>query len=144
MLSDDLLQWGPSLKTGINEIDEQHQILVEMINEANVKLRETVEKDHVERMMRDLMNYALYHFDTEEELMVGNDYFGMRPDEAEKHSLEHRNFSDTVANLHHDLKKGTPVHREDLMIFLNNWLVNHIQNTDMRLADFIKQNSARQ
>lgn len=138
MLTDALLKWGPDLQTGVPAIDEQHQILVEMINEANVKLREAVEKVDVERMVRDLMNYALYHFDTEEELMVANDYLGARPEEAAKHSAEHRSFSETVANLHRDLTKGAPVSREGLMTFLNNWLVNHILKSDMRLADFLK------
>lgn len=137
MQSSGYLEWGPKLETGIEEIDEQHKILVEMCNEANRKLQDHVDKEFVERIVHDLMSYALYHFDQEEDLMETYGYEAHAPQDEQSHIAEHRSFSDTVSKVSTDLAKGQMITREALMYFLNNWLVNHIMNTDMRLAKFL-------
>ena len=137
MQNDDLLEWGPKLFTGIEAIDEQHKMLVDMLNEANLRLRSLVERSVVEDIVRDLMSYALYHFETEEELMLEQAYAQESPEDAATHAREHREFSHTVASVQQDLVNGKPVTREVLLGFLNHWLINHILNTDMRLATFL-------
>jgi hemerythrin len=42
-----------------------------------------------------------------------------------------------VVAVREGLKSGTPISREDLLSFLNGWLVGHIMNTDKKLAAFI-------
>jgi hemerythrin-like metal-binding protein len=59
-------------------------------------------------------------------------------EDAATHAREHREFSQTVASVQQDLVAGKLITREALLGFLNNWLVNHILNTDMRLASFLK------
>ncbi len=138
MHNDDLLEWGPKLLTGIEAIDEQHKMLVDMLNEANLRMRSMVERAVVESIVRDLMSYALYHFETEEELMLEHGFAQESSEDAATHAREHREFSQTVASVQQDLVAGKPITREALLGFLNNWLVNHILNTDMRLASFLK------
>lgn len=123
-----------TLMTGVAEIDDQHRILVNMINEANDRLVETSGRDVLGEIIRDLMSYALYHFETEEALMVTQDY-----DEAGKqaHFGEHRAFSAKVSELQSEVAQGNPISREDLLSFLNGWLINHIRHTDMRLGRFL-------
>ena len=70
----DLIVWNDSLMTGVQEIDDQHQILVNMINDANVKLSTSSGRAYLEEVIRELISYALYHFDAEEELMVEQNY----------------------------------------------------------------------
>jgi hemerythrin-like metal-binding protein len=124
--------------TGVQEIDEQHQILVNMLNEANARLTEYSGHDVLQNIIRDLMSYALYHFDTEEELMVENQYDQV---DRETHFREHRGFSDKVSKLQQELRQGKLVSREELLTFLNGWLINHILKTDMQLGRFLKQSS---
>ena len=138
MHNDDLLEWGPKLLTGIEAIDEQHKMLVDMLNEANLRMRSMVERAVVESIVRDLMSYALYHFETEEELMLEHGFAQESSEDAATHAREHREFSQTVASVQQDLVAGKLITREALLGFLNNWLVNHILNTDMRLASFLK------
>jgi hemerythrin-like metal-binding protein len=68
MQNDDLLEWGPALVTGVEAIDEQHKMLVDMLNEANLRMRSHIDRSVTEDIVRDLMSYALYHFETEEDL----------------------------------------------------------------------------
>ncbi len=126
--------FNDSLRTGIQIIDEQHQILINMINEANDRLEENSGRDVLDEIVRNLMSYALYHFDTEEELMVENTY---DHEGQEAHFREHRAFSETVSRVQQDISQGKLISREDLLSFLNGWLVNHILNTDQRLGRFL-------
>ena len=61
--ADDLILWGPELMTGIGVIDEQHRVLVDMCNEANKLMQGHVDPEDVKRLVRDLMSYAMYHFE---------------------------------------------------------------------------------
>jgi hemerythrin-like metal-binding protein len=137
-VSHEPIVWSDALMTGVQEIDEQHQILVNMLNEANARLTEYSGHDVLQNIIRDLMSYALYHFDTEEELMVENQYDQV---DREIHFREHRGFSDKVSKLQQELRQGKLVSREELLTFLNGWLINHILKTDMQLGRFLKQSS---
>lgn len=128
--------WNESLMTGIESIDEQHQILVNMLNESNHRLTTNSGRDVLEEIVRDLMSYALYHFDNEEEMMVENAY---TEEEKQAHFREHRAFSKKVSDLQQDLRQGKLISREELLSFLNGWLINHILNTDQKLGKFLNQ-----
>jgi len=126
--------WNETLMTNVKVIDEQHRILVAMLNEANDKLSENSGREMLEEIVHDLMSYALYHFDTEEELMLSNQY--TQAEQAD-HFNEHRLFSKTVSALQQDLRQGKLISREDLLSFLNDWLINHILKTDKKLGVFL-------
>lgn len=129
----DLIIWNDTLVTGISTIDEQHQILVNLFNEANTKLAGNNNTEFLEQITRDMLSYALYHFETEEGLMQEYGYI----EEADTHIRQHRNFSAKVVEIRNNIKAGILISREDLLSFLNNWLINHILSTDKELAAFL-------
>lgn len=129
----DIIIWNERLMTGIDKIDEQHRILVNLFNEANTQLTADNNAEFFEQITRDLLSYALYHFDTEEELMREYAY----AEEADAHIRKHRSFSAKVVAMRNDSKAGISISREDLLSFLNSWLIDHILNTDKRLAAFL-------
>jgi hemerythrin-like metal-binding protein len=129
--------WNVNFLTGVDEIDDQHRILVNTLNEANAKLEGNSSAEFLEQITRDLLSYALYHFETEEELMTEYGYGEERTEDAESHLQQHRSFSAKVVAVRDGLKAGTLISREDLLSFLNNWLVNHILHTDKRLGAFV-------
>lgn len=137
MISHDPILWNDDYLTGVDCIDAQHKVLVDTLNEANARLAVNVTRDLLEQITRDLLSYALYHFETEEALMQQYDYTGGAPEDAEKHRQEHRSFSQQVVSLREGLRDGNLVSREDLLSFLNNWLINHILNTDQRLGSYL-------
>ena len=59
--------------------------------------------------------------------------------DAERHLQQHRDFSSRVVAIRNDLHDGKEISRENLLGFLNGWLVNHIMNTDQRLGAYIRQ-----
>ena len=90
------LEWKEEFETGITEIDEQHLILVNAINDASEKLSGDISVDLLEQITIDLLSYALYHFETEEEMMQRSGYASKDYDSANRHYEEHRFFSSKV------------------------------------------------
>jgi hemerythrin len=131
------LVWNDSFATGVAEIDEQHMILVHTLNEAGSKLANGSNPHLLEQITQDLLSYALYHFDTEEELMQEYGYRDADDDAMNRHLEQHRAFSAKVVSVREGLKAGMLVSADDILHFLNTWLVNHILNTDMKLGAFI-------
>jgi hemerythrin len=134
----DPIDWNDQLVTGVAEIDKQHRFLVDSINEANGLLMADQDIKLVERITKDLLGYAIYHFETEEELMRQYAYRNEAAGDAELHLRQHRDFSVKVIAVRDALRAGRSISREDLLGFLNSWLINHIMNTDQRLGAFIK------
>ena len=131
------LVWDDSFATGVSEIDEQHMILVHTLNEASERLSSDSSLETLEQITQDLLSYALYHFETEEELMQEYGYEEGSEEDAQYHLQQHRSFSAKVVAVRDGLKSATPIAPADLLAFLNEWLVNHILNTDKKLGAFI-------
>jgi hemerythrin len=129
------IAWSPALVTGIAAVDEQHQILVNMLNEANERLTASTGREVLLEIVRDLIAYALYHFDEEEELMLAKGY---PADMSARHTEEHRLFSEKVSSIQQELMQGKLIGRDDLLGYLNQWLVNHIMVTDQQLGHYIR------
>jgi hemerythrin len=135
----DPIEWNEKLLTGVTEIDSQHKILVDAINDANSRLMQDHDIKLVEQITKDLLSYAIFHFETEEDLMLQYDYDGESAEDAQLHQKQHREFSSQVLKVRDGLRDGKEISREDLLAFLNGWLISHIMNTDQRLGTFIKQ-----
>ncbi len=137
------LEWGEALITGVPEIDEQHMILVHTLNEAAERLGRECSADILGQITQDLLGYALYHFDTEEELMQQSGYSEQDAAMQALHLEQHRNFSSKVVAIRENLKAGILIAPDDLIGFLNQWLVDHIMNTDKKLAAFLLAGNGR-
>ncbi len=133
-----ILAWNDELLTGIAQIDEQHHMLVNMLNEANQRLSVESRPDQLAHLVHNLMSYALYHFETEEVLMLKNHC----PSQHQAlHIQEHRMFSTKVADMQKALSQGRSVSPGEVLSFLSEWLRNHIQNTDKQLGEFLTATS---
>ena len=128
----DAIVW--SMLSGIDCIDEQHQMLASMINTAQSQLTTHSGREEIEALIHDLMAYALFHFDTEEELMLTHNY---EPTEREKHCQEHRSFSAAIAQFQHNIHLGNLISRDELLKFITEWFIHHTMNTDKKLGAFL-------
>jgi len=137
MLSHEPIVWNDRFLIGIERIDDQHKVLVSTLNEANASLAVRFTGEALEQITHSLLSYALYHFETEESLMQRYDYAGLAAADAEEHHMEHRGFSRQVVALRDGIRDGRLVTREELLSFLNRWLINHILHIDKRLGEFL-------
>jgi hemerythrin-like metal-binding protein len=132
------IKWSKDYETGVEEIDEQHHILVNTLNEANELLTKEYSLENLQNITKDLLSYALYHFETEEELMQKYNYEGEAPKDFENHMKQHRDFSTKVVEVRESLKSGNLIEQDELISFLLNWLLNHIDKTDKKLGKFLQ------
>ena len=127
----EVFPWNKNFETGIATIDEQHKVLVSLLNE----LAGTLARDdqlEINRVFDELAEYANFHFETEEAIWV--EYFG---DDSwlSSHQLTHSSFLPKVVELkEQDTNKPLIEIIESIVKFLIRWLAFHIIDNDKRLA----------
>lgn len=131
------IRWDESMATGIAVIDKQHQYLVDTLQEANTKLLDEHNSALLKQIAKELLSYAIMHFETEEALMQRYDYAADYPQQARDHITQHRDFSRHVVAVHDQLREGQEVSRTEVLRFLNHWMLNHVLGTDQQLAKFL-------
>ncbi len=136
------ITWSEDMATGMPEIDKQHHYLVEMLSEANAKLVDDHDESLLAQIAKDLLGYALLHFETEENLMKRYRYGVECPEEARAHIAQHRSFSRQVVAVCDALREGRHVSHQEVLAFLNNWLRDHVLGIDRRLAAFVAKAAA--
>lgn len=124
-------QWSDQLSLGIPEIDLQHQGLLEVINELWDVIVARADAERVAAILEKLERYTHAHFTAEEALMRVEDYPKFRD-----HRSEHKEFINFVASAKAKLKSGEFLGL-DLLRFLTDWLVKHIQGGDKDYAKWI-------
>ncbi|MBN2825561.1 MAG: hemerythrin family protein [Campylobacterales bacterium] len=132
------IKWSKEYETGIEEIDEQHHILVNTLNSANKLLSKEYSLENLQNITKDLLSYALYHFESEEELMQEYNYEEAHPNDYQSHMTQHRDFSAKVVEVRNSLKAGNLIEKDELISFLLNWLINHINKTDKKFGTFLQ------
>lgn len=122
-----LLEWTDKMSVGIDTIDADHKKLLSLVNELHSVVRKKEPPDTVGRVLRDLLAYADYHFEAEEQLLRLIRY----PD-LDRHKEIHGKLKDQVAALEEryrdDPKKGSV----KMFDFLSDWLMRHILGEDMK------------
>jgi hemerythrin-like metal-binding protein len=127
------MSWNENFVTGIAVIDEQHQWLINLINDAAPVLALNYNRNHVraERLLDELVNYAVFHFDTEDRLMRE---YRIDPRHHEGHLQSHGKFATEVVRMRAAYNNGDAPSGGALLTFLANWLVFHILGEDQALA----------
>ena len=130
-----LIEWTPELSIGIDQIDQQHKKLVDMINQLDHAMRNKKGKDILKDIIHELNSYTHYHFATEEDLF---DLFGY--EDAEAHKATHKGFVSKIDDFEKNFSNGSRGLSMEIMTFLSNWLIEHIQGTDKQYVPLLKSN----
>ncbi|MDO9584026.1 MAG: bacteriohemerythrin [Desulfomicrobium sp.] len=120
--------WEKSFETGIDEVDAQHQRLVEIINSLAEGIGHASMKD-LQGILSKLKEYAQYHFQTEEGIMEASAYT-----ELEDHKAEHSAFVDQILLFDLDVILASEGLAWDMFHFLRGWLTNHILVVDRQFS----------
>jgi len=128
-----LLRWSDSLSVGIDSIDSQHKILVDLINELHKKMKSGATREAVGGALGKLIDYTGSHFQYEEKLFVKYGYA-----EQANHKIVHKKLVSQVVEFQAQFKNGGKDVSIELMEFLKDWLLNHIKKTDMQYSSFLR------
>jgi len=128
-----LLRWSASLSVGLNCIDDQHKILVDLINELHQQMNSNAARTAISDVLTKLVSYTETHFKFEEELFAKHGY-----EDSAAHATIHRKLVQQLVDFQNEFKTGKSDISIDLMEFLKDWLIKHIKKTDAKYAPFLK------
>lgn len=124
-----LMAWGPKLYVGVQQIDDQHKKLVDLVNKLNDAMVGGHGRDVIGPTLTELVKYTQYHFATEEGLMKLHGY-----QDTAQHKAEHAKLLHDVGDFKARFDAGNSMLSVQLLRFLKDWLSGHILGSDMRLA----------
>ena len=127
-----IVQWSDSMSVGNLYIDEQHKILIDTINQL-ASAESQNDRPLVSMIIDELVSYAAFHFQFEEQLMKDCGY-----PELEKHRRVHQGFVKWIT----DTREEFIFHRRSrfdarILSFLRDWLRDHILGEDQLYRPFI-------
>jgi hemerythrin-like metal-binding protein len=125
--------WNESYNVGIHVIDTQHKKLVDILNELYESFVDQTSGQKLNHILKELKDYTVYHFGTEEELFKKFGY-----PHAEGHLQEHKGFVDRIEEFSAELMEGKSKLTFQLMNYLKNWLLNHICGSDQAYVSFFQ------
>jgi hemerythrin-like metal-binding protein len=121
-----LINWSKSYSVGVSQMDKEHQRLIDIINNMYSAMRSGRSGDVIGSILDELIDYTKTHFAHEEKLMLEAGYTGF---DVQKHA--HVALVNQIIEIQNKYRAGTALGQE-VMSFLKNWLINHIQGLDKK------------
>ncbi len=129
-----LFHWQDEYGVGLLEIDQQHRLLINLINDLYMAIHEDKSTEATADFLTRLKEYTLMHFATEKEIMRGNNYPGL-----DDHLSQHNEMILKLAEVESKHACGKFGLCSELIIFLREWLTKHICESDKALAMYINK-----
>ena len=131
--------WKKEFELGIKSIDTQHQELLKIGNKIYILLESHDESNdffnEIYKVIHELKEYTVYHFDTEEKYFLKYDY-----PEFESHKKEHDDFIAYLDAVDYDsIDENQGEFLKNLLSKIFNWVFNHIVTTDYMYVDYLKR-----
>ena len=132
-----ILQWSNFFSVGIEEIDNQHKNLIDILNE----IYDGVKECHAEETLRDvipkLVKYTKEHFVYEEKVMIDIGY----PD-FDKHFQKHYKLAEQAGHYMTMMENGEHINYLELTVLVSDWLKDHILEDDKDYAKYVVNKEA--
>jgi hemerythrin-like metal-binding protein len=135
------LIWNDVYSVGVQEIDEQHKKLVEILNELiahscsspgseNLDIKATIGK---------IVEYKTVHFETEEKYFKQFNFEG-----SEEHIQKHREFNERVGELLSEFQEsGGKSDLSELVDFMESWFIDHLLHLDQKYVKCFQENGLK-
>jgi hemerythrin len=124
-----LVTWDETYSVKVSQCDADHKKLFELINALHDAMSAGDRKSVVAQVIDELTDYATYHFATEEAMLEKTKY-----PQLASHRREHLIFMNEARRLQRDLAALKGGQALTVVVFLNDWLLNHIRQTDQRYS----------
>nr|CRH05838.1 conserved protein of unknown function [Candidatus Magnetococcus massalia] len=125
---EEIFQWRPSFNIGVEILDEQHRRLLGM-GSTLYRAMLNSEQELVEQTLERLINFAYYHFHTEENYLVE-----IRSSLLAEHRALHRAMLGELKQFKHQATAPGFTNHEETFGFFKRWLLDHILREDIKFA----------
>ncbi len=121
-----LIVWNEEMSVGVKDLDDQHQKLVDILNELHESISAGQSTEVMGKIIERLIEYTKVHLGFEERLLFQTGY-----PEISEHGRQHDEMITTALSAQAKVRWGTsPGLSTEILDFLQHWLTNHIQGTD--------------
>ena len=127
-----ICDWSDTFALGIGQIDNHHRHLFTLLNNTYDTFVTPKRRVEVEEVLEALVDYATYHFSAEERLMSRHTY-----QHADLHRKEHAYFMERIKVYQREFTGGRKTLPLELIVFLKDWLLDHIAKSDKAYAEII-------
>ena len=126
----EIFPWNRNFETGIEKIDEQHRVLVEILNRLAWHFASSTSELECGHILDELLSYAAYHFKEEEGIWKA------ALGEQEMVNNHHDSHQLFFVQIQMYRSSGEPEEKVigDLFNYLTRWLAFHILESDRRMA----------
>ncbi|HOO71996.1 MAG TPA: bacteriohemerythrin [Spirochaetota bacterium] len=124
--------WNEKMSVGVRQFDEHHKKIINMIYDLSQAEEKGISRDEIRNIISELSSYVRYHFIAEERMMNNFKY-----QETLKHIREHRYFAQRIDDFTNRYASGNRNIDRELLLFLKDWFVKHIMDTDKRYGIFL-------
>lgn len=125
------------MSVGVDIIDTQHKKLIDLINNIIFSIEKNTQIEDIDKIIEDTLEYAKYHFKTEENLFLE---YNMDKNVIDEHKKVHQEFTDKATGLYSKIKDAQINKSDygiemltDLYKYLASWLVMHILSEDKKI-----------
>jgi|TARA_B100002003_G_C13797846_1_gene394014 hemerythrin-like metal-binding protein len=133
-----MIEWNDKFSVNVSIIDEEHKKLIDIINKAFVAKQHGSNPEEILEILNDMVEYAQKHFKTEETYMIEFNY-----PEYQDHRKEHHAFCIRTLSYHTSVTLGEYQDANEVLEYVKQWWVNHIQKTDKRYTSCFKKHGLK-
>ena len=131
------VDWKDAYSVGIESIDQQHKKLINLINMLQTSVDYSTGEEFERECLAAVVDYTKTHFVYEEGLMSKYGY----PD-FEAHKAQHQKMIDKISDLMAAYEEHPESAMKDVLGFLKQWLIRHINGTDKQYSEFLLSKGA--
>lgn len=125
-----IFTWNEKFSVQVEEMDDQHKVLFDLINQLHDAMSTGKGNEIMAGILAGLKDYTLTHFSKEEKYLESFHYSGIA-EQKKQHQLFVEKISEYEQKLT-EKKLGLSI---DVLHFLRDWLIQHIQTIDAKYAD---------
>ena len=133
-----MLVWDSSYSVKVTEIDDQHKIIIEFINDLERAISEKDTSQTITGILKGLFKYTVDHFAIEEQYFRRFNYA-----KTELHIHEHQQLVKRVNQYVADFEMSLEFDAEDFLNFLRDWLIDHIMSSDKEYIQCFTKNGLK-
>ncbi len=131
-----LFEWDEEkYSVGVDEMDEHHKKIIDLINEMHSAMKEGEGNEKVGEILEEMRSYTDYHFKAEERYLEKNDYPSGKLKEQED---QHQKYVEKIEEYQDKIEEGSLSLSMEVMNFLKDWLSNHILEIDMKYKEYFE------
>lgn len=126
------IEWDEQYEVGHDLLNQQHQRMVAIINRLGDAIDGGKERPALMSILSDLTGYTKKHFAEEERIMAQAGYPAL-----DEHHAQHEVLNNTLADFYRTFFTTSRPLADEVMVFLQHWLYDHILDQDKLYAPFL-------